>query len=112
MRSLIALPWKPGAPDVSAAFENAVRSRSPSILRAFIREFPEQMDRRCGGLTVLHRAVCVEYSADNIAALIEAGANPHALSDDGETPLQYAIREGWETSAKALERSMQENPLG
>jgi hypothetical protein len=104
LRQLKALPWKSSAPDVDEAFFFALRTRSPSILRAFIREFPEQMALRSGGLTVLHRAVCSDHSTDNIAALVEAGADPHARSDEGETPLQYAIREGWEASVKALRR--------
>lgn len=104
VRLLKALPWKPGAPDVDEAFFYALRTRSPCILRAFIREFPEEMGRRTGGLAVLHRAACAERSTANIAVLVEAGADPHALSDEGETPLQYALREGWRESAEALQR--------
>jgi ankyrin repeat protein len=53
------------------------------------------------GLTALHHASCKEEHAAVVRALLGAGADPHVVDDDDETPLAMALRGAmWECVAE------------
>jgi uncharacterized protein YegJ (DUF2314 family) len=53
------------------------------------------------GWTLLHHKASIG-SAEAVAVLLRAGADPHVMADDGVTPLQLARALGWEAVAELL----------
>ncbi|KAL2866260.1 ankyrin repeat domain-containing protein [Aspergillus lucknowensis] len=108
MRILKAYPWDNGGPeyiarDTKCSWADGEKERHAEILRMLL-ERGADMESKVAGFTPLHIAAIID-NCPALEALIEKGADIHALSPRGRSALEFASLGGHAEIVEALERA-------
>lgn len=88
----------------------AVRNnRNPAVVEALVRGGADLNSPGPRGWTTLHAAA--SHGAAVFPALLRLGADPAALNDDGETPMDYAARNSLLWGLEEVRRLREGNPV-
>jgi ankyrin repeat protein len=74
---------------------HAVKADNPEITGIVLKKRPRLNEKDKEGFTALHRAVCLQRNRGAVTkALIDAGADVNAKTNEGKTPIMLAVRGG------------------